>query len=254
MPLGLLAAAALAAATPPGGVLPDEQAAYEKELAAKARLADQTYRGWCADTSVQVVSTTPWKFPDLPDTVTWKVRVRVAGCGHNSLENLNVARTGGAAPWMMNFGLPGQTLAHMGMQRDTVRVASQTARADFRGCQDTTLSDVYVTARPGGIDVYPPGTPVTYRRGRPAVSLTDNFRLLVDKLDLSTAWEEVWPFEVCGHDRTLGVVFIPYKEGTVTEYVFLPLWQMVEKHGAGSLPQIAPPVSDEETDGVPLGS
>jgi hypothetical protein len=64
---------------------------------------------------------------------------------------------------------------------------------------------------------------------------------LIDRLDLAAAWEEVWPNDVCGHDRTLGAVFVPYKDRTLSEYLFLPLWKMVEAHGPGSLSVVAPP-------------
>lgn len=242
MSIGLLAAAVVTVATPQGGVLPGEQVAYDKELAAKARLADQTFMGWCANTAVQALSATPWSFPDLPGKVTWREKVRVSGCGHSSLENLNVARTGGAAPWWMTFDLPGQSLAGLGVQRDAFHAAATNVKAEFRTCQELMLSDVYVTARPGGIDIFPPGSPFQGRKGRPAVGLVESFRPILDKLDLAASWEEVWPINACGHDRTFGVVFMPYKDGKATAYLFLPLWQMVEKHGPGSLPLVAPPV------------
>ena len=242
MPIGLLAAAVVAASTPQGGVLPGEQAEYDIALAAKARLADQTFRGWCAATTVQVVSVTSWKFTDVPaETVAWIEKMQVAGCGHSSVENINVARTGGASPWRMSFRLPGQSLADLSVQRTAFSAISAEVHAEFRACQDETLSDVYVTARPGGIDIFPPGSPLAIRKGRPAVSLTEDFRPFVDKLDLAAAWEEVWPIEVCGHDRAIGAVFMPYKDRTGAAFVFVPLWKMVEAHGPGSLPYIAPP-------------
>lgn len=171
MPIELVLAADVAVSTPQGGVLAGEQASFDTALAAKARLADQTYRGWCADTHVQVVLVTPWKYADRPDMVAWLEKVRVTGCGHSSIENINVGRMGGAIPWLMTFGLPGESSADMPLQRSTVRAALVEARADFRGCQDETLDDVYVTARAGGIDISPPGSPLLSHKGRPAASL-----------------------------------------------------------------------------------
>ena len=47
---------------------------------------------------------------------------------------------------------------------------------------------------------------------------------------------EVWPFKVCDTDRTLGVLFIPKKDGSSSLFLFLPIWQQVEAHGPGAVP------------------
>jgi len=64
---------------------------------------------------------------------------------------------------------------------------------------------------------------------------------MLDKLSLSEAWMEVWPFNICGHDRTLAVVFIPLKDHTSSLYLFLPVWQQVEAHGPGARPVAVSP-------------
>ena len=65
---------------------------------------------------------------------------------------------------------------------------------------------------------------------------------MLDKLALSDAWMEVWPFNICGHDRTLGVVFIPLKDHSASLSLFLPIWQQIEAHGPGARPPAISPV------------
>src|SRR5579872_3691965 len=98
--IGILAAAVVAATTlPPGAVLPGEQGAYDAMIAEQARAADATFGGSpCGDAGVEVVAVVPWTVVDHPDTVFWREKVRVTGCGRKSVENLNVRRMGGSPP------------------------------------------------------------------------------------------------------------------------------------------------------------
>ncbi|HEY5071240.1 MAG TPA: hypothetical protein VII63_04330 [Caulobacteraceae bacterium] len=232
-------AAAIAASPPQGGVLPDERRTYDAMLAAQVRAANNTFTGSACDTAkVEVVSITPWKITDHPEWIVWRERVRVTGCGHSSIENVNMGRMGGTPLWRMTTGLPGESLADMPLQESTYPAAGAEARDDLPpDCQGVTLNDVYVAARAGGVDLLLPGVPLPgVRTGRPAVGLPETARPFLDKLALSDAWMEVWPFEVCGHDRTLGVVFIPLKDQSATVHLFLPIWQ----HGPGARPHPAP--------------
>jgi hypothetical protein len=105
-----------------------------------------------------------------------------------------------------------------------------------------TLSDVYIAARPGGMDVLPPGAPHSQvYQGRPGITLPDTFAPILDQLALPRAWMEVWPFEACGHDRTLGVVFVPLKDQAKTLFLFIPVWQQVDASGSIQRPKPASP-------------
>lgn len=243
MSVGLLLATAVVAALPSGGVEPQEKAAYDALLAAQALAADKTFFGAACDgAKVEVVSIMPWKIADHPELVVWREKVRVTGCGHSSVENVNVGRVGGTPPWQMTTGLPGETLADITLQETTFPAASAQAKADLpANCQGQKLKDVYVAARPGDVDISPPGVPVSQvHDGHPKVSLPDAAKPMQDKLNLAAAWMEVWPFEACGHDRTLGVAFVPLRDQTASIYLFLPVWQQIEAHGPGARPAPAP--------------
>jgi hypothetical protein len=240
----LLLAAAVVAVPPQNGVHPDERAAYDALLDGAARAADKTFSGAaCDDAKVEVVEIIPWKITDHPDLVVWKERVRVTGCGHSSIENINVGRVGGAPPWRMSTGLPGESLADMTLQQSTLTDAAAAAREGLPSdCQARSLGDIYVAARPGGMDISPAGAaPPAYRKGRPQVTLPETANPMLDKLDLAEGWMEVWPFKFCGNDRMLGVVFIPLRDRTASIHLFLPVWQQIEAHGAGARPAAAPP-------------
>lgn len=94
-----LLATAVVAALPSGGVEPQEKAAYDALLAAQALAADKTFFGAACDgAKVEVVSIMPWKIAAHPELVVWREKVRVTGCGHSSVENVNVGRVGGTPP------------------------------------------------------------------------------------------------------------------------------------------------------------
>jgi len=235
---GLLLATTLATAPPHGGVLPGEEAAYEAMLTARARAANDAFmNAACDDAKVETIAIQPWRIIDRPELIVWRARVSVTGCGHSAVENVNIGRLDGSPPWRMTTGLPGTTLADMNLQGSTLPAAAAQARAGLPAdCQPVSLNDVYLAARPGDVDLSAPGAPPPKPRvGHPGITLPDTTGPM-DKLALSEAWMEVWPFNVCGHDRTLGVVFIPLKDHSESLSVFLPIWQQIEAHGSGARP------------------
>eukprot|EP01030_Chromulinospumella_sphaerica_P018649 gene18649-18519_t len=241
MLIGLLFAAAIVA-TPPGGVLPEEKAAFDSMATAQALAADATFSGGaCADARVEPLSVTPVKIADQPELVVWREKVRVTGCGRSAVHNLNIARVGGAT-WRMTYGLPGETLTGMQLQGTAFPAALAQAKADLPGdCQGMKLKDLYIAARHGGVDILPPGAPDQGDDiARPQVLLPDSAAPMVDQMDLTMAWMEVWPIELCGHDRTLAVVFIPLRDGARTVHLFMEVWRGVETDGPGALPIAAP--------------
>jgi len=246
MPAGLLLAAALAAGPPQGGVLPGEEAAYETMLAARARAANDAFMSVaCDDAKAATIVIKPWRITDRPELIVWRARVNVTGCGHSAVENVNIGRVDGSPPWRMTTGLPGTTLANMNLQGSTLPAAAAEARLGLpANCRPVALNDVYVAARPGDVDLNPPGAPAPKPHpGHLVVAMPDAVRPILGKLALSEAWMEVWPFNVCGHDRTLGVVFIPLRDHTQSLSVFLPIWRQIEAHGPGAGPA---PVSVDE--------
>jgi hypothetical protein len=239
MPAGLILAAAMALTPPQGGVRPDERSAYDAMVAAQARAANASFTGSaCDDAKVEVVSITPGHIANDPNLIVWREKVRVTGCGHSAVENLNIGRTGGDPPWRMTTGLPGSTLADMTLQASTFSEAvKRLSEVLPDGCQSIRLDDVYISARPGDVVLSPPGvTPSQPRAGHPAIELPEAVKPMLDKLALSEAWMEVWPFAACGHDRTLGVVFIPLKDHSASAHLFLPIWPQIEAHGPGARP------------------
>jgi hypothetical protein len=241
--IGIIAAAAIVTALPPGGVLANEQPAFQEMLAKQARAADAAFAGSsCEDANVEPISIMPWKIDEHPDLVVWREKVRVTGCGRTAIENINVGRLGGSLPWRMTNGLPGDTLAEMPLQQNTLPAAIAKAREGLDATCKSQLADVYIAARPGQMDVVAPGaTPSLREAWRPRIDLPDNLNPLLALLDLPNAWMEVWPFTVCGRDRTTGVVFIPKKDRTASLYLVLPVWHQIEAHGAGARPAAAPP-------------
>ena len=240
----LLFAAALAVATPPGGVLPDEKAAFDAMVSAQALAAFATFSGGaCDEAQVEPLSVAPVKIADKPELVVWREKLRVTGCGRSAVENLNIARVGGAATWRMTFGLPGETLTDMQLQGSAFPAALAQARVDLPAdCQALKVKDIYLGARPGGMDVAPPDAPIPGGDAtRPKVVLPGDVAPIVDKLKLSAAWMEVWPIELCGHDRTQAVVFIPMRDEPQALYIFTPIWRGVAADGPGALPKAAPP-------------
>jgi len=244
MTAALLLAAALNAAPPQGGVLPGEVAAYDHLLAAQARAADKAFTGSvCDEAQVEVISITPTQVSDRPGLIAWHEKVRVTGCGHSAIENANVGRFGGDPPWQIATGLPGVSIADMTLQRSTLAPAVAQAKIGLSAdCQTVSLRDVYLAAKQGDVELYAPGVPPTHvGAGHPAVELPAAALHMVDQLSVADAWMEVWPFEVCGHDRTLGVVFIPLKDHQSTMHIFLPIWQQIEAHGQRAGPVAVSP-------------
>lgn len=236
-------AAALSVLPPPGGVLPEEVAAYDAMLASQVRAANNQFSGSaCPDAHVEVVSIKPWRVSEYPDNVFWREKVRVTGCGHTAIDNINIGRMGGSPPWRMKVGLPGDSQADMNLQETTIAAAAAAARSGLAAdCRPLSLNDIYIAARPGGVDVSPPGSAARpTQSGRPGIVLPENVTPTLDKLALSETWMEVWPFNVCGRDRTLGVVFIPLKDHSASLYLFLPVWQQIEAHGPGARPVAVP--------------
>lgn len=239
----LILAAALTTPTPEA-VLPGEQAAYQTMLTKQARDADASFAGSACETAtIMVVASEAVIIGSQPDFAARRERVKVSGCGRSSVQNINVGRFGGEPPWRMFVGLPGESLADMQLQQSIWPAALAQAGVGLpASCQTLTLGDLYIAARPGHVDFVGPGTPTANAPGgRISMTLPPDAEARRADLELSQAWVEVWPLNLCGHDRTTGVVFIPLKGQASSAYVFLPVWQTIEVNGPGARPAPAPP-------------
>jgi hypothetical protein len=239
-----------AVATPePVLVRPDERAAYQPLLDETAYAAFRMFQGDCKDVVAQHVSTTPIRIGDRPDLAAATVRVKVTGCGRSAVENLHVVRMGGAPPWKMVFGLPGESNASFPLQQSSLQQAAVAAHVDLpAGCKGQRLDDVYVTAWPHNILFPKPGEqapPPAARGGRPVANLPPQLEAERDKLDLDGAWSEYWPLAFCGQDRSLIITFIPLREGGNSVFFAAPVWKIIAERGPGARPARAPRPPDQ---------
>lgn len=222
--------------------LPGEEAAYEATLNSAALSAAERYSGsHCADAQVVDRKTEHVTIGDQPDLAAAREKITVSGCGKSSVQNIAVVRTGGTQPWRMVAGVPGGTIASMATQRQMLSVG-QAAVADgvAASCEARSLADVYVAARPGNVQVRRSGEPLSSGPGRFSLSVDALPQPSLDSADLDKAWVEVWPFTVCGHDRSVALVVLPGKAGLPSRILSIPLWKEVERHGRGALPAPAP--------------
>jgi len=238
---GWILAAALAG--PPEALVHiDEAAAYETLLTKMARDADAEFAGSaCPGASVEHYERQPIKIGDRPDLAAMHERLKLTGCGRDTIQNINVVRFGGAPPWRMVFGVPGESNADMMLQMSAMPAAVANARAGMPAeCQRLQLGNVYVAARPGHVDVTPPGAKaIASRPGHFGIGFPPKVEAQRDRFELTRAWTEVWPFTSCGKNRTLAVVFLPLKGQAASMYLFIPVWQ-IEAQNPGARPAPAP--------------
>jgi hypothetical protein len=241
LPLGLLAAAAVTTAPSPEGVHSDERAAYGALLEQQALAADAQFSGACPGAKTEHVSTQPWKVADQPNLPVWREKVRVTGCGHTAIENINVARVGGAPPWRLVYGLPGDSLlVDIQAQQAAVATALSNAREGLPAdCSGFAFADIYIAAHPGKVTFTTVGNPQTGKRGI-VIGLPPEVEARRADLDLDKAWAEVWPIKLCGRDRTTMVAFIPGRVGKEGFPLFMPVWHQIEAHGEGARPKPDP--------------
>jgi hypothetical protein len=139
-------------------------------------------------------------------------------------------------------GLPGESLADLVLQQSTWPEALARARQGLPpGCQGARLGDVYVAARPGHVRFgAPTGARPAAAPGTIDVPTTPELDAQRQSVDLGKAWAEVWPFSLCGQDRTSLVVFVPLRQGGQSLYLFVPVWEEILAHGQGARPRPAP--------------
>jgi hypothetical protein len=241
--IALLFLTAALAARPQAVVHPDERAAYETMLVKQAIDADALFSGTRCDAAVvSDVSIQTVAIKDHPDFAAVHERVRVTGCGRDTVQNLSVGRVGGKLTWRMTANLPGESLADPVLQRAALPQALADANVELPAdCKVHHMGEVYVTARPGRPDFPPPRAAAPKPQpGRPQIRLPPELEAQREKLDIPSAWVEVWPLSLCGQDRTTLVAFIPRRDGAQSLYLLMPVWRLVLQRGPGALPPHAP--------------
>jgi hypothetical protein len=231
----MIAAAILAAgfiARPPGLVAPGEAQAFQEMLKYQAVSASARFSGAACPGAVAVeVRSEPVRIQGAPAAPAAREKVEVSGCGRTTVENLNVVRAGGAPPWRMLARLPGESLAEYDLQQNTWPEAVRQAGAGLpRPCTAATIGAVSVGADPGQVRTAAagPGTASARRQGATLiVTLTPDLEAIRPSLAIGRAWMEVWPLRLCGHDRKVGILFIPTTDGRTTRLLFFPLWKDV---------------------------
>jgi hypothetical protein len=237
-----LAAAVAAASAMPAPVLvqPQEHATYEALVIRAALDANSRFQGACPDAKAEHIGSKPIVIRDHPDTAFAQERVRVTGCGHVSVENINSGRMGGDPPWRLFALLPGDSIADASLQETTAPQAVATARTDIPAdCTASRIDDLYIAAWPGQVMILPTGAKLPTTPGV-KINLPPNLDAIRDTLDLKGAWAEVWPFQMCDKDRTMMVLFIPTVDHKQSYFLFLPVWPQIIAHGPGARPVAAP--------------
>lgn len=190
-----------------------EELAFRERLEATARRADREFSGSdCPTSRVALLGFTPARMSDSPTGKGFAVRLSVTGCGRSSLQNVNASRIG-ASEWNMAFQAPGESLADTVRQRAAMQQVMESARTELPpGCRGVRIGDIYVSARPGQVDLLP--NIVTSWRptdGRSAIGLPSEYERYRPHADADQAWIEVWPVELCGKDRATTVIFLPLR-------------------------------------------
>jgi hypothetical protein len=229
-----LATAILAA---PGNTVvhTDERAAYEIVVRANVSEAYARFEGIsCPSLSFRRVYAVEVKTGANPAARAMREQLKTEGCGQSLTINLNVLRTDGSPPWFIAARLPGESLAELSLQQKVCPAAVGQAHIELPpGCAGQSLSDVYVTARPGHVFIAPRGEVARPKGpGSVGLSLTPELENQRDNLNISAAWAETWPMKMCGYDRATIVVFIPLKNRDASVYLFVPVW----RHGSSGRP------------------
>ena len=243
MIVGALIAVALAA-PPATVVLPSERAVFESVVRSTALDAQAKYGGGpiCAEADVEPLSVQLVKLPGHPDVKAVRVRVRVAGCGRNTIENVDAIRLIGNPPWRTAAGAPGDSLADLGLQQNLWPIVLADGAAEGpRGCQSHELDDVYVAARPGEVTLPGPDeSEPAVRVGKIKIRLAPQAESERAKLDVAKAWVEVWPLKMCGVDRTQAILIVPLRDQSRVFHLEIPMWKMVERYGPSAIFPPAP--------------
>ncbi|MBO9709640.1 MAG: hypothetical protein J7521_15655 [Caulobacter sp.] len=183
---------------------PSDQAAYAALLSEKAIEAYATNNDACPGATVTSVAGIPFDDASFPPSLAAKYnvtpliheRVKVSGCGRDSIQNLTVLRTADQK-LLMIASLPGLSRSGLILQRDAFVTALTVANLPSP-CGDKTLAPEL--AKWGEVSITSPP-------------------------DAKGAWTELWPLRLCGQDRSLSVTFTPTPDIGGTAFSVSKAWK-----------------------------
>lgn len=230
MILTAILAATVALADRPTAVAPaSDQASYKAWLADQAMEAESNFslkercpEAVVRDISSQVVSARG-AGPGLRSHGLAEA-VLVEGCGRRMRVNLTVLAPLQGQAWQAQTGLPGESLAGMGLQQQAAsQLGAVVGGRRLAGCEGLSIGEAQVIARPGGVRLLTAGTPAP--KSAPGVlyaTLADPAQQA--QIAPDQAWAERWPLSACGRDASVTVLFGPYKDGTNIMIHVTPAW------------------------------
>lgn len=206
-----------------------DQGAYKAWLVDQAVEAETSFslKPACADAKVRDVATQVVTIRNPPAgerSQALAESVSVEGCGRKLRINVNVLLPLLGQAWTGRAGLPGESLATLGLQQNAGAEVSKVAGGRRPGnCEGVAVGDSAVVARPGNVHLVPAGTPLP--KGAPGtfyMTLTDPAQQAL--VAEPQAWVERWPLDACGVDASVTILFAPLKDGSATAILVSPAW------------------------------
>lgn len=212
---------------PQGGtvVLSGEEAAFAARVKSVAIDAVAAFTGEaCPAATVTPIRSLPAgvESGNLSNFPVSLERVRVEGCGRSTIQNVMAARKPIPETWELVSEYPGETrMAPNHINAYTPQMWTAVYDDLSPDCGRPRLDDTYVAANPGqvGLDGDNSGPGKRISMSDPLIDRTPD-------LDRDGAWVEVWMFRVCGHNRPLGLVLVPSRNGGLAMRT-MPIWTMI---------------------------
>lgn len=208
---------------------PADQASYKAWLADQALDTETSYslKPRCADAVVRDVATRVVGIRSPPSGMRSQAlaeSVSVEGCGRKLRINIDVLLPLLGQAWTGRSSLPGESLATVGLQQNaSERVSQVVDTRRLTTCDAVAIGDVAVVARPGGVHLLPPGTPLPKAApGTVYMNLEDAAQLA--QIAEPQAWVEKWSLDTCGLDASVTILFAPLKDGSATAILVSPAW------------------------------
>jgi hypothetical protein len=206
-----------------------DQGAYKAWLADQALEAETGFslKPRCADAAVRDVATQVVALRSPPPGLRSQAlaeSVSVEGCGRRLRINLNVLVPLLGQAWSGRAGLPGESLATLGLQQNASPQVSEVVNGRRQsGCDMVGVGEAQVVARPGNVHLVPAGTPP------PKAALGSFYTTLADPAQQALiaeplAWVERWSLDACGLDASVSILFAPLKDGSATAILVSPAW------------------------------
>jgi len=228
--MSIAAALALSVVLADRPVIPAaDQGAYKAWLVDQALDAEALFslKPACADARLRDVATQVVTIRNPPPgerSQALAESVSVEGCGRRLRVNINVLLPLLGQAWTGRSGLPGESLATIGLQQNAeAQVSSVVNTRRLTTCEAVAVGDAAVIARPGNVHLVPAGTPLP--KGAPGtfyMSLADPSQQA--QLAEPQAWVEKWSLDACGLDASVTLLFAPLKDGSATAILVSPAW------------------------------